>query len=223
MTSLDVIRVWKASQVAFECSIRYSWAFLFNPVGLSPLTVNSMYLAFLWFCWLSLSFWVPLGSSGHPLSTALLTFVFWLLKKFLISSSLPRTQFSAVILCLYLSRSSETLSMKAVLIWSQVAASFIESAYHSAAGPRTSEENSAFFLNRYRALSAMSVGLDPSEKLILFSTVSRNDFPSWSGSLPENLSKAKSGIDTVFSVIVSSVYFRGCLSLGGFFHQFKLK
>ena len=46
MTSLDVICVWKASQVAFGCSIRYSWAFLFNPVGLSPLTVNSMYLAF---------------------------------------------------------------------------------------------------------------------------------------------------------------------------------
>ena len=83
-----------------------------------------------------------------------------------------------MILCLYLSRSSENLSMKAVLIWSQVAASFIESAYHSAAGPRRSEENSAFFLNRYRALSAASVGRDPSEKLILFSIVSRNDFAS---------------------------------------------
>ena len=91
---------------------------------------------------------------------------------------MPRAQFSAVILCLYLSRSSENRSMKAVPIRSQVAASFIESAYHSAAGLRRSEENSAFFLNRYRALSAMSVGLDPSERLILFSTVSRNDFAS---------------------------------------------
>ena len=120
-------------------------------------------------------------------------------------------------------KSSENRSMKAVLIWSQVAASLIESAYHSAAGPRRSEENSAFFLNRYRALSALSVGLDPSEKLILFSTVSRNDFASWSGSLPENLSRAKSGNDTVFCAIVSSVWFCRCLSLDGFFYQFKVK
>ena len=77
MRSLDVIWVWKASQVAFGCSIRYSGAFLFNPVGLSPLTVNSMYLAFLWFCWLSLSALVPLGSSGHPLSRL----HFWLCDK----------------------------------------------------------------------------------------------------------------------------------------------
>ena len=39
-----------------------------------------MYLAFLWFCWLSLSAWVPFGSSGHSLSTAVLTLClsFWL-------------------------------------------------------------------------------------------------------------------------------------------------
>ena len=113
--------------------------------------------------------------------------------------------------------------MKAVLIWSQVAASFIESAYHSAAGPRRREENSAVFLNKYLAFSAMSVGLDPSEKLILFSTVSTNDFPSWSGSLPQNLSKAKPGNDTVFSAIVGSVWFRGCLFLDELFYQFKVK
>ena len=164
MTSLDVTCVWKASQVAFGCTIRYSWAFLFNPVYLSPLTVNSMYLEILWFCWLSLSALVPLGSSCHALSTALLT----LWQKFLISSSMPRTQFSAVILCLYLSWSFENLSMKAVLIWFQVAASFTESAYHSAAGPRRSEENSVFFLNRYRAVSVASVGLDSSENWFCF-------------------------------------------------------
>ena len=113
--------------------------------------------------------------------------------------------------------------MKAVLIWSQVAASPIESVYHSAAAPRRSEENSAFSLNRYRALSAASVDLDPSDKLILFSPVSRNHFAISSGSLPENLSKAKSENDTVFSAIVSIVWFRGCLSLDGFFYQFKVK
>ena len=92
--------------------------------------------------------------------------------------SLPRTQFSAAILCLYLSLSSENLSMAAVLIWSQVVASFIESAYHSAAGPRRSDENRALFLNEQRALSVTSFGRGPSEKLILFSTVSGNDFVS---------------------------------------------
>ena len=50
ITSMDVIWVWKAFQIAFGCSIRYSWAFLFSPFDLSPLTVNSMCLAFLWFC-----------------------------------------------------------------------------------------------------------------------------------------------------------------------------
>ena len=53
-----------------------------------------------------------------------------------------------MILCLYLSRSSENLSMKALLLWSQVSASPIESACHSAAAPRRSEENmSLFWLN----------------------------------------------------------------------------
>ena len=94
---------------------------------------------------------------------------------------------------------------------------------HSAAGPRRSEENKAFFLNKYLALSAMSVGLDPSEKLILFSIVSRNDFASLSGSLPENLSRAKSGNDTLFSAIFSSVWSRGCLCLDGFPYQSKVK
>ena len=68
--------------------------------------------------------------------------------------------------------------MKAVLIWSQVAALFSESAYQSAAGPRKSEENRAFFLKKYLVLSVLSVGRDPSERLILFSTVSRNEFAS---------------------------------------------
>ena len=77
-----------------------------------------------------------------------------------------------MVLCLYLSGSSENLSMKAVLIWSQIAATFIELAYHCAAGPRRSEESRVFFLNKERVLFAMSVGRDPSEKMILFSIVS---------------------------------------------------
>ena len=130
---------------------------------------------------------------------------------------MPRTYFFAVILCLYLSWSIGNLSMKAVLICSQVAASPIGSAYHSAAGLRKSEENRAFFLKKKRALSALSVSSDPSEKSILYSTVSKNDFASWSGLLPKKLSKAESENDTGFSVIVRSVCFLGCLSFDRFF------
>ena len=39
---------------------------------------------------------------------------------------------------------------------------------------------------------------------------------------PKIMSKAKSGKDTVFSAIVSSVLFRGCLSVDGFY-QFKVE
>ena len=61
------------NQVAFGCSVRNSWVFFLQSVWFESSDCEFDVFSISWFCWLSLSAWVPLGSSGHPLSTALLT------------------------------------------------------------------------------------------------------------------------------------------------------
>ena len=95
-----MILVEKLFQVAFGCSIRYSWAFRCRYHGRSPRKLRSIYRCPLCLPWawhsaaLSAST-IPSISSSHPLST-----IFFIrCKKFLISSPSPRTQCSTSILC----------------------------------------------------------------------------------------------------------------------------
>ena len=55
--------------------------------------------------------------------------------------------------------------MKFVLTFSQVVALVILFPYHSAAGPRSKEEKSAFFLNVYFASSPASADASPRAEL----------------------------------------------------------
>ena len=106
-----------------------------------------------------------------------------------------------------MSLSSEKRVMKTVLNCIHVGRRLpvLNPSYHFAAGSRRREEKNAFFLKRYLAASPASFGCDPNEKSNLFSTVRRNDLTSWSGSFPENLSKARSGKETAFWAILRIV------------------
>ena len=114
-----MIRMMKSFQVAFGCSIRYSWAFRCRYLERIPRNVYSMYRCFLCLhcAWRSADLSAPPIHSmswGHPLST----FFFVRCRKFMISSPSPRTQCYTSILCQNLFRPSESL----VKICSRVAA-----------------------------------------------------------------------------------------------------
>ena len=88
---------------------------------------------------------------------------------------------------------SENLVTKFVRTFSQVIALAMLFSYHLAAGPRSKEDNSTFFLKAFFASSSGSRGVSPMAKLIYRSISWIKDSASLSGFVPESLSMARSG------------------------------